>query len=47
MQKVNNTKIKMQKLKDTIYLCGSPPQACSLPDVQYDAGDDSRVIYFI
>jgi hypothetical protein len=37
MQKINNAKIKIWKIKETTYLCGALPQACSLPDMQHDA----------
>jgi hypothetical protein len=34
MQKINTVKIKMQKIKDTTYLCGgSSPKLSLLPDV--------------
>jgi hypothetical protein len=41
MQRLNNAKIKMQKIKDTISSAGVLPQAYSSP------GGDSEVIYFI
>jgi hypothetical protein len=40
MQKINNAKIKKHKLKDTTYLCGVLPQACSLPTARSLLGDD-------
>ena len=33
MQKINNAKIKMRKIKDSTYLCGVLPHASSSPTV--------------
>jgi hypothetical protein len=49
MQKINNAKIKMQKIKDTTYLYrGSSPKLSLSPMVcNMMLGDDSEMIYLI